>query len=178
MLRIRRPDIKKPVRQANRTYDKTVHEHSEENLKRIIQIEGEVYPVALQTMQYFSDWDDLAGYCECSQEELKVWVTDDFYCLLAVHPDYVEFVDLCSKVKNTPLLRVVDWALKYNRPFIMDCRETTSYRMILALEKAGKIEIEKDRPYTKGGEPFHDLKIIPKMTVKDDEHSMTPSLGR
>lgn len=110
-------------------------------------------------MQSCHSWQDVANYCECDLSELRVYLTNDWYVLLAEHEDYIEFVDLASRTRQTPLLQIIQVLTQYTKPFIMDCRETTSYRIVKALERAGRIEISQDEAYTRGGETFHDIRL-------------------
>lgn len=136
---------------------------TEEALRTLKDIEHVAYKnTNYAMMQHYTTWEDVADYCDCNLHELRVYLNEDWYVLLAEHEDYIEFVDLASKVKTTPLSLIVNTILEYKKPFLMDCRENTSYRMLKALEKAGRIEVSQDDSYSRGGETFHEVRCIPK----------------
>lgn len=135
-------------------------ELTDKNLAAIKNLEQTAYHgTAYAEMQHCETWQGIADYCECELSELRVYLTDDWYVMLAEHEEYIEFVDLASRSSHTPLLQIVNVLTQYKKPFIMDCRENTSYRMVKALERAGRIEIRQDETYTRGGEIFHDIHI-------------------
>lgn len=135
-------------------------ELTNQNLITLKQVEQLAYRGTPHAeMQRCNTWQSVADYCECEISELRIYLTDDWYVLLAEHEDYIEFVDLASRTKHTPLLQIINVLTQYKKPFIMDCRENTSYRMVKALEKAGRIEIQQDEIYSRGGETFHDIRL-------------------
>lgn len=133
-----------------------------ENLNRLKRLEQAAYArTPFTEMQYRASWDSIADYCECELSELRVFMEDGWYALLAEHEDYVEFVDLASETRHTPLFQVLVIAEQFDKPFVTDCREHTSYRMIQSLAKAGRIRLEKDEAYSRGGETFHEIELQP-----------------
>lgn len=133
-----------------------------ENLRRLRQIEQVAYAqTPFVEMRDHTSWDSIADYCECELSELRVFMADRCYALLAEHEDYVEFVDLASETRHTPLFQVLAIVEQFDKPFIMECREHTSYRMIQSLAKAERIRLEKDEAYSRGGETFHEIELQP-----------------
>lgn len=136
---------------------------TEETLQSLKNIESVAYKnTNYAEMQHCMTWEEVADYCDCNLYELRVCLNKDWYVLLAEHEDCVELVDLASKIKTTPLSLIMNTILKYKKPFLMDCRENTSYRILKALEKAGHIEVSQDNSYSRGGEIFHEVRCMPK----------------
>ena len=131
---------------------------TQQNLEKLKQIEATAYEnTPYKQMQGRNSWNSIADYCEGSLNNLHIYMEDSWYLILAEQEDYIELVDLASTQRHTPLFKVMEILYQYKKPFTMDCRENTSYRMLQALEKAGRIEITSDDAYDWGGEVFHDI---------------------
>jgi len=131
---------------------------TEANLSKLKQLECDSYSgTNLSMMQHCDSWNAIADYCDCELNELRVYIFDNWYLLMAEHEDFIELVDLASTSKHTPLFKVLEIVEQYQKPFTMDCRETTSYRMIQAMEKAGRLEVHEDEAYHRDGEIFHEI---------------------
>lgn len=140
---------------------------TKENLALLKELEQAAYQnTPFSEMQDCQTWEDVADYCDCGISQLRLYLTKEWYALLAEHEDYIELVDLASKAKNTPLLFIVNTLTQYQKPFIMDCRDSTSYRIVKALEKAGRIHLISDEEYARGGELFHDIRLEPQLKQK------------
>lgn len=138
-------------------------EFTEESLELIKRIERTAYSgTPYSQMQHCRTWDDIARYCECSREELRILLSDTGYVIAAAHRSgYAEIVDLASIDRRMNLYEVWDFLKDLGLPFTLDARESTSYRMIKKLEEKGEIVISESHSYTWGGETFYDLKVIP-----------------
>lgn len=135
-----------------------------ENLEKIKRIERAAYSGTVYSqMQHCRTWEDIADYCECPLSEVNVLLSDTGYVIAAAHKDrgFAEIIDLASTDRRMNLYEVWEFLLELNLPFTLDARESTSYRMIKALEAKGEITIASSVPYTWGGERFYDLKVVP-----------------
>lgn len=131
-----------------------------ENLQRIISLEREIYDgTTYMGMQNCRTWDDIARYCECSDEELNILVRKNWYVLIAKHEDFIEIVDFASKRGRMDIFEALAYIKDFHMPMSLDARGDTSYRLIKALERHGKISISHDESYIWGGETFHEMVI-------------------
>jgi hypothetical protein len=149
-------------------------EHTLENLEKIKRIERTAYAgTEYCQMQWCTSWQDIAGYCQCPLSEVHILLSDTGYVIAATHRDkgYAEIVDLASTDRRMNLHEVWDFLLELKLPFTLDARESTSYRMIKALEKKGEITIAASSSYLWEGETFYELKVIPA-GVKLTEEAM------
>lgn len=147
-------------------------EFTPENLAKLKRIEHEAYEgTGYMQMQWCETWADIAGYCECSLEHLRIAFIDDGYVIAACHEDYMEIVDLASSGRNMNLFAVWEFLKEIGKPMTLDARESTSYRLIKALERRGEISIVEDAPHQWGGETFHDVRC----TFNLSRH---PEIGR
>lgn len=132
--------------------------YSQEALQKLIRLESQCYRgTCYQAMSHITTWEGVADYCECDLDDLRVYMGEDWYALLAEHEDEVEFVDLASTKKRMPIHALVNICLGINKPFVMDCRENTSYRILKTLEQRELITISEDNAYNWGGEQFHEI---------------------
>lgn len=126
-------------------------------LKALRKIEAAAYPKHMQYMQDIRSWVDVQEYCE--SETVAVLLKDHFYCLATE----VEVVDLASssKLSIADSLEVVSFLQETfeSRPFTLDARETTSYRLLKMLEKRGRLAILSDEPWDWDGIAMHEMTV-------------------
>ena len=136
----------------------TVHEDSSIDIDKLKSIEKKAYADTIYSqMQSFQTMDDLAEYCEVPEENVHILSGDDWYVILGEHEDYIEIVDMASTGHNLPVNKVLAFMKSFNKPFTMDARESTSYKLVKALDKANMLKIDKDDEYMWGNEKFHDI---------------------
>ena len=123
-------------------------------IKKIVGIEAKAYPPQYQQMQYVATYHDLATYCE-GVPHVITW--DAGYILYTKR----EVVDLASLTPMTlKQLREVGKKLKSfygNRRIMVDCRESTSYRIFRFFVKKGVIKIHEETQYNWEGEYFREI---------------------
>ena len=128
------------------------------DIEKLKAIEKRAYADTIYSqMQSFQTIDDLAEYCETSKEDVHILSGDDWYVILGEHEDYIEIVDMASTGHNLPVNKVLAFMKSFNKPFTMDARESTSYKLVKALDKANMLKIDKDDEYMWGNEKFHDI---------------------
>lgn len=128
------------------------------DIEKLKAIEKRAYADTIYSqMQSFKTIDDLAEYCETSKEDVHILSGDDWYVILGEHEDYIEIVDMASTGHNLPVNKVLAFMKSFNKPFTMDARESTSYKLVKALDKANMLKIDKDDEYMWGNEKFHDI---------------------
>lgn len=154
----------------------SVHEDANIDIDKLKTIEQKAYEDTIYSqMQSFRDIYDLAEYCEVPPENIHVLSGNDWYVILGEHEDYIEIVDMASTGHNLPVNKVLSFMKSFNKedepesgeslneargkvkPFTMDARETTSYKLVKALDKADMLRIDKDEEYIWGNEKFHDI---------------------
>ena len=128
------------------------------DIEKLKAIEKRAYADTIYSqMQSFKTIDDLAEYCETSKEDVHILSGDDWYVILGEHEDYIEIVDMASTGHNLPVNKVLAFMKSFKKPFTMDARESTSYKLVKALDKANMLKIDKDDEYMWGNEKFHDI---------------------
>lgn len=128
------------------------------DIDKLKAIENKAYEDTIYSqMQSFQTIDDLAEYCEVPEENVHVLSGDDWYVILGEHEDYIEIVDMASTGHNLPVNKVLSFMKSFEKPFTMDARESTSYKLVKALDKADMLKIDRDDEYMWGNEKFHDI---------------------
>lgn len=128
------------------------------DIDKLKAIENKAYADTIYSqMQSFQTMDDLAKYCEVPEENVHVLSGDDWYVILGEHEDYIEIVDMASTGHNLPVNKVLSFMKSFDKPFTMDARESTSYKLVKALDKADMLKIDRDDEYMWGNEKFHDI---------------------
>lgn len=135
-------------------------------VEEIVMIESQAYPYEFQHMQDCEDWEDVADYCEVSEDKLIViGETGHWYGLIALNNwGTAEFVDI-AKIPGSPkiprlqiLKQLRDAGIKHVKG---ELRECTSYRILklMPLFLLG-IKIKKDKRYydEEFGEWMHEIK--------------------
>lgn len=124
----------------------------------IMKIEYLVYPPHMRQMQGIQNMDDLHDYCESDNVEVILF-GEYGYALLAEE----EVVDLAStKPLSLPdMMKLMSAMKKFygNKKFSVDAREGTSYRLLLACLKRGKIKFHSDEVWDWEGETMHSMVI-------------------
>ena len=124
---------------------------NKQDIKKVVQIEGSVYPHHMQYMQDIRSKADLAGYCETT--DISVAIGEDWYIIVSSE----EVVDLaCSGSLSLRTLLSISEGLKafygVGNTFSLDARACTSYRLLKCLEKRGTITIHSQKEWDWDGE--------------------------
>lgn len=128
------------------------------DIDKLKAIENKAYEDTIYSqMQSFQTIDDLAKYCEVPEENVHILSGDDWYVILGEHKDYIEIVDMASTGHNLPVNKILSFMKSFEKPFTMDARESTSYKLVKALDKANMLKIDRDDEYMWGNEKFHDI---------------------
>lgn len=137
---------------------KISYDLNEKNLKEMKRLENLVYAnTCYRGMQSYSTWDGIASYCCCSKDQVRLMMGKGWYVLFAEYPDYLEVVDLCSSTHKAPIFKIIDQLHSFGKAISLDARENTSYRILTAMAKRGRVEMFKDETWTWGGENFHEI---------------------
>lgn len=135
---------------------------TQEDFIKIKEIAKCAYP------DYFETFTDLnlkefMEYCCCVNiSQLDFILEEDFYIVIACHYNCIEIVDCASRSKH--YLKIMGLINKLmnrykNRLVYVECRESTSYPLFLALHKHNKIRILEDTLRFKNNERLHFLKM-------------------
>jgi len=127
-----------------------------EALKAIKSLERAAYPKGFQTLQDAKSWRDLEEYAEGSVHHL-LW--DDGYCLWTDS----EVVDLAS-IRPVSLARLgqITRTLRQcfgERVVSMDCRATTSHRLMRYYQRKGVVEVLSEYSYEWDDELFYEVQL-------------------
>ena len=139
---------------------RVITDFTTEDVIAIKRIERKAYENnrGLMQLQDCETDEDIKDYCET--DDVTCLMGDNFYLMVGEHDDHYEVVDLAKESGLVNIHKVVAFlqSMDKDKPFTFDARENTSYKIIKALSKAGRCEIEKDTTYTWCGETFHDIK--------------------
>ena len=113
-----------------------------EDLKKMKDIEAVAYPSFMQSICDCDTLEDLADYCECKVSQLFCIVNRNYYILAANKRHSVEIVDFASTGRCLEIFKIVSTLLKeFNgKKVTMDCRESSSYPIVIKLLKRKKIK--------------------------------------
>ena len=113
-----------------------------EDLKKMKDIEAVAYPSFMQSICDCDTLEDLADYCECKVSQLFCIINNNYYLLAANKKHSVEIVDFASTGRCLEIFKIVSTLLKEfdGKKITMDCRESTSYPIVIKLLKREKIK--------------------------------------
>lgn len=150
---------------------------TEETLMRLKQIECAAYQSNqnLLALQDCEDWEEVALYCDCSLEELRVYLFKHGYLLCAEHQTELEIVDLASDGGFIDLRKPLRVLETYDKPLVMYCRESTSYPILKYMEMIGKMIITGDEAESYEGETFHEVHAVTCAAILREQ--LAPSIS-
>ena len=121
-------------------------------------IEVVAYPSFMRSICDCDDLEDVADYCECKVSEIFCICSENYYLLAANKEDSVEVVDFASTGRCIELFKVINICLKQfeGKIVTMDCRELTSYPIVILLLKRKGISYN-DEPWDWNGEIMHEI---------------------
>lgn len=148
-------------------------ELNEENLRKVKMIEASAYSTnpGLIAMDYCEDWQAVASYLDCEPSDIRLFLSDSSYLLIVDREDCIEIADLASIDKHINIKQVIDIITGFDKPFIAYCRETTSYPILLYMERKEKIVCITDAEEVYEGETFHSI----IGATKDVYNRLTPA---
>ena len=111
-------------------------------LKKMKDIEAVAYPSFMQSICDCDTLEELADYCECKVSQLFCIINNNYYLLAANKKHSVEIVDFASTGRCLEIFKIVSTLLKeFNgKKITMDCRESSSYPIVIKLLKRKKIK--------------------------------------
>lgn len=129
-----------------------------EDLKKMKDIEAVAYPSFMQSICDCDTLGDLADYCECKVSQLFCIINNNYYLLAANKKHSVEIVDFASTGRCLEIFKIVSTLLKEfdGKNITMDCRESTSYPIVIKLLKREKIKYT-DTVWYWNGETMHEI---------------------
>ena len=112
------------------------------DLQKMKDIEAVAYPSFMQSICDCNTLEDLADYCECKVSQLFCIIGENYYLLAANKKHSVEIVDFASTGRCLEIFKIVSTLLKEfdGKKITMDCRESTSYPIVIKLLKREKIK--------------------------------------
>lgn len=131
-----------------------IHKHTvlnDELLKFIVGIEGNSYPLNMQAFQD-ADVEDIRELC--GGLETTAFTGSTWYCLIALHSYNIEVCDLAGRLTFGELINLLAElkVLANGREVKADLRRTTSWRLIQAAAKRGRVTITREEPWMWGNE--------------------------
>lgn len=120
-------------------------------------IERTVYPSYMLGLQEVMTFNDLQWYCE--SEVVHVYQGKSWYCLVTPE-EVIDLASIGSMTLTELLILLSDLELWFdNRVFQMDCRASTSMKLIKHLERKGKLKILKEESWSWEDEIMYGLSI-------------------
>ena len=112
------------------------------DLQKMKDIEAVAYPSFMQSICDCDTLEELADYCECKVCQLFCIINNNYYLLAANKKHSVEIVDFASTGRCLEIFKIVSTLLKEfdGKKITMDCRESTSYPIVIKLLKREKIK--------------------------------------
>ena len=112
------------------------------DLQKMKDIEAVAYPSFMQSICDCDTLEELADYCECKVCQLLCIINNNYYRLAANKKHSVEIVDFASTGRCLEIFKIVSTLLKEfdGKKITMDCRESTSYPIVIKLLKREKIK--------------------------------------
>lgn len=126
-------------------------------LSNLKVIESSVYPSHMWGMQEVETLEDLQEYCE--SEVVHVYQGKSWYCLVTPE-EVIDLASIGSMTLTELLILLSDLEVWFdNRVFQMDCRASTSMKLIKHLERKGKLKILKEESWSWEDEIMYGLSI-------------------
>ena len=136
---------------------------TEEDISQIKKIEIQTYPDEVERIEEMDSVGKMLFFCHAlTLEQVYCVVTEQWFIVVVSHCncyDILEFNSASGTCGN--IFFVIDYILKNfkHKPFIADCRESTSYQLVSLYEKHGRIQILNDHVRVLKGENKHHLKF-------------------
>jgi len=115
--------------------------------------EKAAYPAFMRQMQDCYVWSDLQEYCESNTVSVHL-LGDNGYIVLTDD----EVVDWVGTGQIFKALGIIKRAFG-SHPFKVDLRETTSWPIMKALEKGGRLKLNNVSPWEWGNETMYEATI-------------------
>ena len=151
-------------------------ELNDASLETIKEIERDAYRTNpdLMAIAYCNDWCDVASYMDCGMDDIRLFLNDDSYLLIAEKEPYIEIVDLASRTARTNIKQIISVITGFQKPFLAYCRQMTSYPILLYMERKEKVVCFSDIEEVYGNETFHWVtgatkEVYERMTVSEME---------
>lgn len=136
---------------------------SEDDFMKIKEIEQKAYPDAFREYAEYNNLNEFISGCGCSNIHQMYYLLEENWYFIAIrHFNYIEFRDFASSTgKCYEISYVIRWLFDNfkNKKIVMECRDATSYQLILAMQKRNRIKVLKDEPYINNMEIFHKIEI-------------------
>jgi hypothetical protein len=153
------------------------------DIAKIKKIEAQVYPENMrdisQNLQDDATLEDVAVYLECSPSEVYVYVGDNWYILGAVKSRTVNFEDFAcvGGMKINAAKKFFEIMKSFGNKIInADCKEDTSYKLLLKSSKLGWCNIIADDEWNWDNVAMHEVSFtinqekILKHTLKETKY--------
>jgi hypothetical protein len=130
------------------------------DLELIKSIEKASYPAFMQQMQDCETIEDLAEYCECRKSRVFVLSGNDWYFIASIQKKRVEIVDIAGHV-GLHIFDIISTCRKQwqGKVVTMDCRESTSYKIMVNISRRLSLDILSDKVWYWGEEVMHEIII-------------------
>lgn len=145
--------------------DKTVNSI----IKTIQKIERKAYPKNMRMMQGKYNKNDIVDYCECDSDQLRLFVGDNWYIILAVRDYEVEVVDIASIGNmSRAMYSCMKDIIKDNNDldFVFDARESTSFKFAEKLLSRYGYQTEESNVWDWDGENMHEIRMVKCMSLQ------------
>lgn len=164
------------MRDTEENMDKEIifSELNEEALQKLKEIEAVAYAgTDYAQFQEATSWIEVADDMDCELEKLRLFLTPSFYMLLIAEETQVEIVDFAKCEKAPNLFSVLSIVETFCCKIVMDCRESTSYPIVKAMERFHKCRVLERGVEDWDGEKFYELEIYTEKAL-----SQNPELKR
>ena len=136
---------------------------TDDDLSKMQAIAKKSYPDYLQDAADFDSEEKLLRYCSCL-DLIQIYhvVSDSYYVIMGAHWNCFSIVDFAA-INGTcsESTAVYDFIVRNfkRKPVAAKCREKTSYPLLKALERSGRIKIVDTYTRTEFGEICHVVKF-------------------
>ena len=134
------------------------------DIENIKKIEKKAYPENFNLYGKVKSIKDFKRKFACfNRSQIDYYLEDDFYAIFILHHNCVHLADMACYKNPYSVLKVINIIYeKYRKMYTygyLVAREATSYRLIKAYEKKGKIKVMSDECDEYEGETVHRLVI-------------------
>ena len=136
---------------------------NENDFKKIRSIVEKAYPNSLHLIDRLNSEQEVVLYCSAlNLSQIFFLITEKWFLIITSHYNCYEIIEFDAiDGRCEDIFFVADYILNNfkHKHFIADCKDTTSYPLLISLEKLGYIKIENDYAREKKGDLMHYVKF-------------------
>lgn len=137
-------------------------------LRKVKKIEAAVYPKHMQQLHDCHNLNDVADYCECETDEVRMAVGSNWYIIVAAddnsrEAEVVDFAALGGRCAEP--FAAWSFLMQFSGyKMSLDAKEDTSYPLVTAMAERGRLELLVDELWSWEGTAMHSIscRITPR----------------